>query len=106
MPFSTSTANTVFGTEALYQLEASKPAAETASPPELTFAEDCTVQPSRKVISPSARETRAAIVAAVRSPATRVKAARRSPPFLTIRATHSEKKFSFLQRGIIVSSRH
>src|SRR5262249_22446576 len=43
------------GTEALYQLDASKPAEETASAVALTFADDCTAQPSRSAMSPSAR---------------------------------------------------
>src|SRR5580704_7036866 len=103
-PFSTSTANTVFGEEVLYQLEASKLAAETASPLTLTFAEDSTAHPSRKVISPSARETGAAIVAAARRAATRLEAAKKLPGSEARRATRREKKFSFLPYGIMISS--
>ena len=76
-PFSTSTANTVFGEEVLYQLEGSKLAVETASPPALTFAEDSTAHPSRSMISPSPRETGAAIVAAARRIATKLEAAKK-----------------------------
>src|SRR5271169_2139643 len=93
-PFSTSTAKTVFGADVLYQFDASKPAVETASPPALTFAEDCTAHPSRRVISPSAREGGAAIVAAARSAATKLTATRKFLCFQASRSTSLEKKFS------------
>src|SRR5580692_9874676 len=103
-PFSTSTANTVFGEEVLYQLEASKLAVETASPPALTFTEDSTAHPSRKVISPSARETGAVIVAAERRAATKLEAAKKPLRSEAMRATCRETKFSFLWYGIMISS--
>src|SRR5580692_212198 len=91
-PFSTSTANTVFGEEVLYQLEASKLAVETASPPALTFAEDSTAHPSRKVISPSARAIGALIVAAARRAATTLEAAKKPPSREALRAACRETK--------------
>src|SRR5580704_1287203 len=103
-PFSTRTANTVFGSDVLYQLEESKPDVETSSALALTFAEDCTAHPSRNVIPSSACETGAAIVSVARSAATRLKPANKPLPSLAIRAMHREKKFSFLPCGIIMIS--
>src|SRR5580704_9044484 len=103
-PFSTTTANTVLGAEVLYQLDASNPAVETASPPALTFADDCTAHPSRRVISPSARERGAAIVAAATSVAAKPMATRKFLLSLAIRAMDRTRKFSFLPSEIIMSS--
>src|SRR5580692_7179516 len=96
-PFSTNTAKTVFGAEDLYQLEASNPAAETASPPALTFADDSTAHPSRSVTSPSAREAGAAIAAAARSTTTKLRTAKELlGSQQAIRPSDPERTFSFL----------
>src|SRR5271167_1693407 len=103
-PFSTRTAKTVFGADVLYQLDASKPAEEIASALALTFAEDCTAHPSRRVISPSALERGAAIAVAARSAATKLTAARKFLRFQATRSTSLEKKFSFLPSNMSMSS--
>jgi mannose-1-phosphate guanylyltransferase len=95
----------VFGAEVLYQLEASKPAVEIASAPEVTFAEDCTLHPSRSVISPSAREAGAATVAAVSTAAAKHVAEKKLRLLPANRIVEREKKFSLLPHGIILSSR-
>src|SRR5580698_10387434 len=93
-PFSTRTAKTVFGAEVLYQLDASKPAVEIISALALTFAEDCTVHPSRRVISPSARERGAAIVAAAASVVAKATTTRKFLFSRAIREVHRKRKFS------------
>src|SRR5271154_6584573 len=95
-PFSTRTAKTVFGAEVLYQLDASKPVVDRVSALALTFAEDCTVHPSRKVISPSAREAGAAIVAAAETSAAIPTATSKLLFSPTIRAIDRKRKFFFL----------
>jgi hypothetical protein len=94
----------VFGADVLYQLDASKPTAEIVSALALTFAEDCTVHPSRRVILPSARERGAAIVAVARSATKKLTAARKFLPANAKQVVDREMKFSFLPRDMFMSS--
>jgi hypothetical protein len=96
----------VFGAEVLYQLEASKPAVEIASALELTFAEDCTLHPSRKVISPSARKLGAATVRAASRIGARLMGEKKLLLLPANGIVDREKKFSLLPHGIILSSRY
>jgi hypothetical protein len=89
----------------LYQLEASKPDMEIASAPELTFAEDCTLHPSRRMISPSARDAGDATVAAASTAVAKLVAEKKLRLLPANRIADREKKFSLLPHEIILSSR-
>jgi mannose-1-phosphate guanylyltransferase len=78
---------------------------EIASAPELTFAEDCTLQPSRSVISPSARDAGAATVAAASTAVAKLVAEKKLLLLPANRIVDREKKFSLLPHEIILSSR-
>jgi len=77
---------------------------EIASAAELTFAEDCTLHASRRMISPSAREAGAATVAAASTAVAKLVAEKKLRLLPANRIVDREKEFSLLLHGIILSS--